>query len=278
MKQLRIVIILFIVAVISLQATSKIKPEKDDIRIAVQAWSFRQFSFEEAVKEASKIGFKYIEMYPGQKIKAGAEDNTHFTMTIENRELVKSILKENKIVLVQYGVVSCNSKEEWIKLFDFCSAMGIETINSEPEFSDFILLDSLTQAYKVNLAVHNHATGTRYWDPQIVLDQIKGKNPYIGVCADNGHWMRSGLDPVESLKKVQGHLMAMHIKDMSEFNNLEAHTVPFGTGVLDAGKLIAELKRQGFKGVLTLENEYNWEKPGDDLTISFKNLTQKLAD
>lgn len=277
MKHLKIISILAIIASFTIGAVSvnRLMPEK--IRIAVQAWSFKSFTLEEAVKQASEIGFRYIEIYPGQKIQAGSEDNTHFTMSAENRKLVKSILDKHGMMLVQYGVVTCNSKEEWVQLFEFCKAMGIETINSEPEFKDFALLDSLTQAYNVNLAVHNHATGTRYWDPQIVLDQIKGKNPKIGVCADNGHWMRSGLDPVASLKKVEGHLLTMHVKDMNDFNNLDAHTVPFGTGKLDADKLIDELKRQNFSGVITLENEYNWDNPGDDLKISFKNLKEKLA-
>ena len=47
----------------------------------------------------------------------------------------------------------------------------------------------------------------------------------------------------------------MHLKDMNEFNNLEAHTVPFGSGVLDAEALLGELKRQNFSGVLTIEYE-----------------------
>jgi sugar phosphate isomerase/epimerase len=248
----------------------------EPIKLAVQAWSFNKFTFEEAVQKSAKIGFKYIEMYPGQTIKAGSKDNTGYTMSVENRELVKSILKDNGILVVQYGVVTCNSKEEWIQLFEFAKAMGIETINSEPEIKDMNLMDSLATAYNINLAIHNHATGTRYGDPKLVLDQVAGKGGNLGICADNGHWMRSGINPVEALKNTKGRLITMHIKDMSEFNNLEAHTVGFGTGVLDVDALIAELKNQKFVGVLTIENEYNWENPVDDLTKSFVTLTEKL--
>ncbi|MBN2485122.1 MAG: sugar phosphate isomerase/epimerase [Bacteroidales bacterium] len=276
MRPLNVFLGIVMLSLFSVQSCSSQKQPGNDIQLAVQAWSFRNFTFQEAVKQAAQIGFRHIEMFPGQKISEGTEGNTHFGMSEESRELVKSILKENNIKLVQYGVVSCNSKEEWVQLFEFCKAMGVETINSEPEFSDFILLDSLTQAFNINLAVHNHATGTRYWDPQIVLDQIEGKNPRIGVCADNGHWMRSGLDPVESLKKVEGKLITMHIKDMSEFNNLEAHTVAFGTGVLDGKKLIDELKRQGFSGIITVENEYNWDNPANDLTTTLASLNGLL--
>jgi sugar phosphate isomerase/epimerase len=246
------------------------------IRIALQTWSFNKFTFDEAVQFAAELGFENIEMYPGQQIKKGSDDDTDFSMSLQNRELIKTILENKKLKLVQYGVVTCDSKEDWIRLFEFARDMGIETINSEPDFKDFTLLDSLTQAYKINLAVHNHANPTRYWDPHTVLNQIKDKNPRIGACPDNGHWMRSGLDPVESLKKLEGHVIAMHVKDMNEFNNLDAHTVPFGTGVLKADLLIAELKRQKFKGVLTIEYEYNWDRPNEDIKKSFENLKSKL--
>jgi sugar phosphate isomerase/epimerase len=246
------------------------------IRLALQTWSFNKFSFEEAIKFASEMGFKYIEMYPGQKISNGSDGNTHFTTSKENREKIKSILETYQVGLIQYGVVSCKSADEWIQLFEFAREMGIETINSEPEFEYFPLLDSLTNTYGINLAVHNHAKPTIYWDPQIVLDQIKNYGPRIGVCGDNGHWMRSGLDPVESLKKVEGRLLGMHLKDMNVFNNLEAHTMSIGTGVLDLSALVAELKRQNFSGVLTIENEYNWENPQDDIKTSLKNVSEKL--
>lgn len=278
MKKLKFILFLALVPLFFCLAKTNESTDTSEgaIKIALQAWSFNRFTFEETVQEAAKMGFKYIEMYPGQKIKPGTEDDTHFSMSAENRELIKSILKENGVKLVQYGVINCNSKKEWIQLFEFSKAMGIETINSEPEFEELDMLDSLTQVYKVNLAVHNHANPTRYWDPQIVLDHIKDKGPGIGACVDNGHWMRSGLDPVESLQKLEGHLIAMHIKDMNKFNDLEAHTVPFGTGVLNVELLIAELKRQNFKGILTIENEYNWETPAEDIKVSLKNLKSKL--
>ena len=49
-----------------------------------------------------------------------------------------------------------------------------------------------------------------------VLAAIKGRTPLMGACADVGHWMRSGLDPVECLKKLEGHIICLHFKDLNE--------------------------------------------------------------
>jgi len=254
----------------------KPKEEEGKIKLAVQAWSYNKFSLEEAAKLASKIGFKYIELFPGQKLKPGQEATTSYKMPEADRQTMRDILKDADITFAQYGVVSCDNKADWIELFEFAKAFDIRTINSEPAPADFPLIDSLTQAYNIRLAIHNHATGTHYSHPDTVLAAIKEANSLIGFCADDGHWIRSGFDPVECLKKAEGRLITMHLKDMNEFNNMNAHTVPFGTGVLKAEDLIAELKRQNFEGVVTLEYEHNWDNPTPDITESFNYLKERL--
>lgn len=252
-------------------------PKKEEkIKLAVQSWSYNKFSLEEAAKLASKIGFKYIEIYPGQKLKPGQEATTSYKNSDADRAVMRDILKDADITFVQYGVVSCDNKADWIQLFDFAKAFNLRTINSEPAPADFLLIDSLTKVYNIRLAIHNHATGTPYWNPDTVLTALKATNSLVGFCGDDGHWIRSGLDPVACLKKAEGRLITMHLKDMNEFNNLNAHTVPFGTGVLKAEDLIAELKRQNFEGILTVEYENNWDNPTPDITASFNYLKERL--
>ncbi|MBN1118443.1 MAG: sugar phosphate isomerase/epimerase [Bacteroidales bacterium] len=275
MRKLLIALAVFSLCIVLATCRKNTKTDTQ-IKIAVQTWSFSKFSFSEAVEKAAALGFKYIEMYPDQKISPDNDATTHFTASMRNRQEIKDILKLNSVQLVNYGVVEGYSKEEWIMLFDFAKEMGIETLVSEPEFRDYPLIDSLTKAYNIKLAVHNHAIGTRNWNPQTVIDNMKGLNQLVGVCPDNGHWMRSGIDPVVALKTYEGRILAMHIKDMNDFENLEAHTVPLGTGMLNASALIKELKKQEFSGVITIENEYNWEAPESDIQTSLIKLLELL--
>lgn len=266
---------IFLICLPLLLACKKALPGPE-IRIAFQAWSFMGFSLEESAKQGSRAGFRYIEMYPDQKITAGSEATTHFSMSAENREHLRTILKANKLQLVQYGVVSCSNRSEWVQLFEFAKDMGIETIISEPAFTEFGFLDSLTLEYKIKLAIHNHEIPTIYWNPDIALEHLTNCGQHMGMCVDNGHWMRSGLEPVKNLAKTEGRLFAIHLKDMSKFDDLEAHTVPLGEGVLDLQAVLGELKRQHFTGVITLENEYNWDNPAKDLKKSLKKLKRSI--
>ncbi len=135
--------------------------------------------------------------------------------------------------------------------------MGIETLVSEPDFKEFDQIDKLVEEYKINVALHNHPKPSRYWNPDIVLEHCKGRSKRIGACADTGHWMRSGLNPLECIKKLEGRIISFHFKDLNQMG--DGHDVPWGTGKGDVKGMMAEIKRQGFKGVFSIEYEYNWD-------------------
>jgi sugar phosphate isomerase/epimerase len=96
------------------------------------------------------------------------------------------------------------------------------------------------------------------WDPNHVLSVLKGRDSRIGSCADTGHWVQSGLKPVDCLKILKGHIISVHLHDMNEFSPA-AHDVPDGTGVSDVRGILHELKRQHFVGNISIEYEYNWQ-------------------
>ena len=165
------------------------------------------------------------------------------------------------------------------KVFDFAKDMGIETIVSEPAPGTFDLLDKLTEEYKINVAIHNHPKPSRYWNPQTVLDAVKGHSKRIGACADIGHWVRSGMDPIEGVKKLKGRIISLHFKDLNE-KSPKAHDVPWGTGVCNVKGVMAELHRQGFSGVFSVEYEHNWDKSVPEIAEGlkyFKEVAKELG-
>lgn len=231
-------------------------------RIGCQAYSFRLFTFFEAIEKTSSVGLKYIEAYPGQVLSKEHKDvRFDHNLSAELREKVKEKLRKEGVKLVNYGVVGLPGNEaEARKVFDFARDMGIETIVSEPDASAMELLDKLTAEYRIRIAIHNHPKGltVKYWNPEQVLEAIKGRSERIGACADTGHWPRSGLNPVECLRKLDGRIVSLHFKDLSEANR-QGHDVPWGTGAGDARAMLEELKRQQFSGVFSVEYEHNWE-------------------
>jgi sugar phosphate isomerase/epimerase len=90
------------------------------------------------------------------------------------------------------------------------------------------------------------------------MSVIKDRDGRIGSGADTGHWVRSGLNPVECLRILKGRIISSHLKDLNEMSP-GAHDVPFGAGVSDIPAVLTELKSQGFAGNISIEYEYHWE-------------------
>ena len=138
-------------------------------------------------------------------------------------------------------------------------------------------VEKLCKEYNVRVAIHDQPKPSHYWNPQNVLDAIKGRSPLLGACADTGHWVRSGLDPVECLKTLQGHVFCLHFKDLNE-KSRTAHDVPWGTGVSHAKAMMTELKRQGFHGAFCVEYEYHWDNSSPEIAECAKFFDQTCAE
>ena len=258
-------------------STAKNPESKLGWELGSQAYTFRMFSFAEAIKKIDSCNLRYVEAFPGQKIGGGIEGTMGPDMDDAKRKAVLEMLKANNVKVVAFGVTSAGNEADWVKLFEFCKAMGIHTITSEPNEKDIPLLSKLADQYQINVAIHNHPDPSHYWNPDIVLNAIKGQSKRIGACADIGHWVRSGLDPVACLKKLEGHVLHSHMKDLHE-KGKGGHDVHWGEGVSDIPAVIAELKRQNFKGAISAEYEYNWLSNSADVAasvVNFRNLVTK---
>jgi sugar phosphate isomerase/epimerase len=236
--------------------------EKLGWRLGCQAYSFKNFTLFEAIDKTASLGLKYIEAYPGQAISKDRSGlGVNESLPVDARLELKKKLGDCGVKLVNYGVCKLSQKQDDSrKVFDFTKDMGIETIVSEPPEEAMEMLDKLCAEYGMNIAIHNHPKymQAHYWNPDTVLKACQGRSHRIGACADTGHWARSGLNPLESLKKLEGRIVSLHFKDLN-VQGPDAHDLPWGTGVCDVKAMLGELHRQGFKGVFSIEYEYNWD-------------------
>ena len=178
--------------------------------------------------------------------------------------------------MLSYGVAGPKNIDEWKQLFEFAKDMHLESVAAEPSFDILPAVARLAEQYKIRVAIHNHPRPTHYWSPDTTLAALSiAGSDYIGVNADIGHWVRSGLNPVECLQKLQGHIFALHLKDLNE-KSPGAHDVVWGTGVSDVNGVLVELKRQNFKGPIFAEYEYHWDNNAPEIAESIKSLREMI--
>ena len=231
--------------------------------LGCQAYSFHRFTAFEAIEKTVEAGGKVIEFFPGQVLsKETPEVKLDHNASDEVIAKVKAKLQQHHLMAVNYGVVGLpNDEKECRKVFEFAKKLGLRGVTSEPSPEAMDLIEKLVKEYDITMGIHNHPKqpknpGYKYWDPNYILSLVQNRDRRIGSCADTGHFVRSGIKPVDALKILEGRVMSSHLKDIHEFGP-GGHDVPYGTGTSDIPGILKEFGRQHLAGNISIEYEYN---------------------
>jgi sugar phosphate isomerase/epimerase len=235
--------------------------------MGIQSYSLRGMSFEAAVEKIKELGLKHVEFFGG----------SHFPN--DNPEKVKERLEKVKaagLSISSHGVNGVGKNHDANrKLFEFAKTLGAPNITidtpspKDPKKADELKatldsLDKLVEEYGISVAIHNHGPSHHYDKPEDVLAAVKDHHKKVGACADLGHYIRSGCDPVETLEKLKDRLYGIHLKDFAEPKG-NAKGVILGAGVMKVPAVMKWLKDNKFSGALSLEYEENPKNPVPDI-------------
>lgn len=251
-------------------------------KLAMQSYTFHKFTLMEAFDKVQSLGIHYVEVYPGHPLGAGFGSESFLpNLSQANRDKLNKEAAKRGIKIIATGVVVLTDPNEWESYFAFARDMGMEYITAEPALADWDRIEKLVGKYNIKLAVHNHPKPSLYWNPENLLQAIARRDPRIGSCADVGHWRREGLNSLECLRKLNGHIHALHFKDIARDKNPAHQEIPdtiWGTGILDVKAMLYELKKQDFKGTLAIEYENNWENSVPDIQKNLAYYNQVLTE
>ena len=232
--------------------------------IGCQAYSFNRFTVFEAIEKTEQTGSKVIEFFPGQALSPDQRGvKWDHNSSDEVIALVKAKLAKHGIRAVNYGVVGIpNNEADARKIFEFARKMELYAVTTESTES-IDLIDKLVKEYDVRVGYHDHPRRAdnpdyKVWDPNYIVSLVKNHDARIGACADIGHWQTSNLNVLDCLKTLEGRIISVHGKERPAMGPGQ-HDVPFAAGQTNMSGVLAELKRQGFVGNISVEYEYNWD-------------------
>jgi sugar phosphate isomerase/epimerase len=232
-------------------------------KMSVQAWTFNRFSAFEAIEKTSAAGASNIELYPGQKIEPSKEGGIGPDMTAAQLSALKAQLSKFKVQPVAFGVTGIDKDYNKARpLFLWAKSLGISIINTESTES-LDTIEKLVKEFDIKVGFHNHPRqeknpNYKVWNPEYIYSIVKDRDVRIGACADTGHWVRSGIKPVDALKVLKGRVVSSHLKDLDVFKP-EGHDMPYGKGVSDISGILKMYDRMKLEGSVSVEYEFNWD-------------------
>ena len=242
--------------------------------VGVAAYSFRADTAFEAIEKTKACGGEVIEFFLWQKL--GPE----YPGVILNQELSDAHVAALKAKLKSSGIKAVNAyftnavfkdpanvEANLRKLFDFARKLGLRGLTGEPPVEQLDLVERMVKEYDIQLCFHNHPKDPkrpdyRNWDPVYLLALMAPRDPRMGFSLDTGHISRSGLEPVEAVKLFKGRILSVHLKDVKEPTKASID-LPYGQGIGKMADVLAELRKQGFKGHIVVE---------------YENITDRLLD
>jgi sugar phosphate isomerase/epimerase len=238
-------------------------------KMGIALYSFNKHPFTAALEKVDSAHVKYVEGFSFYMLGKDFGDSTLGDLSPAGIARMKKMLQD-KGLSMESIYVDARGAAGWKKYFNLAEALGAHYLTCEPAKDQWDLADSLAGVYGIPIAIHEHSREhSAYWHPDSVLAAMKG-HPNFGACADLGHWARSGLDPVECLKKLKGHIFGIHLKDIDSLNNPNAADVIVGTGVINYPAVVRELKNQGYKGMIYMECEHKMDNNLPDVIQSLK--------
>jgi inosose dehydratase len=226
--------------------------------MGIQSYSLRGFGVDGALEKIQELGLHYVEFF-----------QMHYPPIPDPIKIgeMNAKLAKLDISISAHGVQSFTKNHGQNRaFFEFAKMAGIRNISANPQADSFESLNRLVAEYDIRIAIHNHGPGALYDAPLDAMKAVAGYDKRIGFCADLGHYIRSGVDPVEVVYQLGDRLYGVHLKDFAE-KKKKTKGVILGRGHLDVEGVFKALKRIGFPadGALSLEYEENPEAPMEDI-------------
>ena len=238
--------------------------------VGIQSYSLRNFKVDEAIRHMQGLGLHFVEFY-----------SKHVPLNSTSDQLAELGKKLDRagIKMSSHGVNRFTDDHEANrKIFEFAKRAGLKNITANPQPNAFDSLDKLVAEFNIRICIHNHGPGSSYDKIDQVVDAVKDHDPRIGACVDTGHFIRSGEDPIEAVKRLDKRVFALHIKD-EEKQEKKSRNVIIGSGFLDVTQLFKTLKAINFPadGSISLEYEANPQNPIDDIQQCLSVAEESIA-
>ena len=233
---------------------------QDAFHLGMAGYTFVKFDIDKTLAFMKKIDVHYLCIKDFHlPIDANAEQIAQF----------KEKLAAHDVIGYAVGPIYMKDVETVDKAFAYAQRVGVDLIVGVPgvwgdKGPRYDVLDRVEQKVKetgIRYAIHLHGPDMPlYPDATSIWNDVKDRDPRLGICLDIGHDLRAGSDPIQDLKRYGKRVFDIHLKDVTE-GTKAGHAIELGRGAIDFPRFVKMLRKVGYKGSLSLEYEKDMTDP-----------------
>ena len=245
-------------------STIKVSPrgglEGDLFHLGMAGYTFNKFDIDTTLAFMKKIDVHYLCI-----------KDFHLPLDADAEKMADFKAKLAAANVVGYGVGPIYMKDAAAvdKAFSYAQRLGVDLIVAVPGTwgdtkPNAEVLDRIEQKIKetnIRVAFHLHGPDMAlYPNATSIWEDVKNRDPRMGMCLDIGHNLRYGSDSIKDLKRYAKRVFDIHLKDVTAPTK-EGHAIELGRGIIDFPAFVKMLRKVGYKGSVSLEYEKDMSDP-----------------
>ena len=188
----------------------------------------------------------------------------------------KAKLAEHNVVGYAVGPIYMKDVPAAEKAFAYAQRVGVDLVvgvpgswgDKSPNYAVLDRVEQLVRETNIRYAIHLHGPDMPlYPDATDIWNNVKDRDPRMGMCLDIGHNLRYGSDSLRDLKKYHTRVFDMHMKDVTG-NTKANHSVEVGRGVIDFAQYVRIMRKVKYTGSVSLEYEKDMKTPFNGIAES----------
>lgn len=241
-------------------STIKASDGGDLFHLGMAGYTFNKFDIDTTLAFMKKIDVHYLCI-----------KDFHLPLDADAEKISAFKAKLAAADVIGYGVGPIYMKDASAvdKAFAYAQRVGVDLIVGVPGTwgdtkPNAEVLDRIEQKVKetnIRMAFHLHGPDMQlYPDATSIWEDVKDRDPRMGMCLDIGHNLRYGSDSIRDLKRYAKRVFDIHLKDVTAPTK-SGHAIELGRGIIDFPAFIKMLRKVGYKGSVSLEYEKDMSDP-----------------
>ena len=232
----------------------------ETFHLGMAGYTFVKFDIDRTLAFMKKIDVHYL------CIKA-----FHLPLSADESQIAsfKAKLAAHDVVGYAVGPIYMKDAAAVDQAFAYARRVGVNLIVGVPGvWGDKVprmdVLERVEQKVRetdIRYAIHLHGPDmSLYPDATSIWNDIRDRDPRLGICLDIGHNLRYGADSIRDLKRYAKRVFDIHLKDVTAATKA-GHAVELGRGIIDFHRFVKMLRKVGYSGSVSLEYEKDMTDP-----------------